>query len=71
MYLHSWYSRRFLWKYKAYETQGSGCGRDREMVRWSGQEGMISDINGGLHMASLDDGRTVDSFSESDLEKAW
>lgn len=178
MYLHGWYSRRFLWKYKAYETRGSGCGRDREMVslvsttknpdtkqgridlcrkhynellklfcnkekqalsvddriyadlkkrhsqyeddelieepaenvrrqkspgklfeflafarmvaeiggqkrvphfrigehvrvRWRGQEGTIIDINGGLHMVSLDDGRAVDSFPESDLEKAW
>ena len=40
-------------------------------VRWRGQEGTIIDINGGLYMVSLDDGRTVDSFPESDLEKAW
>lgn len=40
-------------------------------VRWRGQEGTIIDINGGLYMVSLNDGRTVDSFPESDLEKAW
>lgn len=40
-------------------------------VRWRGQEGTIIDINGGLYMVSLGDGRTVDSFPESDLEKAW
>ncbi len=40
-------------------------------VRWRGQEGTIIDINGGLYMVSLDDGRTVDSFPKSDLEKAW
>lgn len=40
-------------------------------VRWRGQEGTIIDINGGLYMVSLDDGRTVDSFPESALEKAW
>lgn len=40
-------------------------------VRWRGQEGTIIDINSGLYMVSLDDGRTVDSFPESDLEKAW
>lgn len=40
-------------------------------VRWRGQEGTIIDINGGLYMVSFDDGRTVDSFPESDLEKAW
>lgn len=40
-------------------------------VRWRGQEGTIIDINGGLYMVSMDDGRTVDSFPESDLEKAW
>ncbi len=40
-------------------------------VRWRGQEGTIIDINGGLYMVSMEDGRTVDSFPESDLEKAW
>lgn len=44
---------------------------DHVRVRWRGQEGTIIDINGGLYMVSLDDGRTVDSFPESDLEKAW
>lgn len=44
---------------------------DHVRVRWRGQEGTIIDINGGLYMVSMDDGRTVDSFPESDLEKAW
>lgn len=40
-------------------------------VRWRGQEGTIIDINGGLYMVSIDNGRIVDSFPESALEKAW
>lgn len=44
---------------------------DRVRVRWRGQEGTIIDINGGLYMVSLNGGRTVESFPESDLEKAW
>lgn len=40
-------------------------------VRWRGQEGTITDIKGGLYRVSLDDDGTVDSFPESDLEKAW
>lgn len=44
---------------------------DHVRVRWRGQEGTIIDINGGLYMVSLNDGRTVDSFPESDLERAW
>lgn len=47
------------------------CIGEHVRVRWRGQEGTIIDINGGLYMVSLDDGRTVDSFPESDLEKAW
>ena len=44
---------------------------DHVRVRWRGQEGTIIDINGGLYMVSMNDGRTVDSFPESDLERAW
>lgn len=40
-------------------------------VRYRGQEGTIIDINGGLYMVSLADGRIVDSYMESDLERAW
>ena len=44
---------------------------DHVRVRWRGQEGTIIDINGGLYMVSLDNGRTIDYFPESALEKAW
>lgn len=44
---------------------------DRVRVRYCGQEGTIIDINGGLYMVSLSDGAKVDSYPESDLEKAW
>lgn len=44
---------------------------DHVRVRWRGQEGTIIDINGGLYMVSIDNGRIVDSFPESALEKAW
>lgn len=44
---------------------------DYVRVCWRGQEGTIIDINGGLYMVSLDNGRTIDSFPESALEKAW
>lgn len=44
---------------------------DHVRVLWRGQEGTIIDVNGGLYMVSLNDGRTVDSFLESDLERAW
>lgn len=46
-------------------------GGEHVRVRWRGQEGTIIDINGGLYMVSMDNGRTVDSFPESALEKAW
>lgn len=44
---------------------------DHVRVRRRDQEGTIIDINGGLYRVSLNDGRTVDSFPESDLERAW
>lgn len=44
---------------------------DHVRVHWRGQEGTIIDVNGGLYMVSLNDGRTVGSFPESDLERAW
>lgn len=44
---------------------------DHVRVRWRGQEGTIIDVNGGLYMVSMNDGRTVDSFPESDLERVW
>lgn len=44
---------------------------DHVRVRWRGQEGTIIDKNGGLYMVSIDNGRTIDSFPESALEKAW
>lgn len=44
---------------------------DHVRVRYRGQEGTIIDINGDLYMVSLNDGGYVDSYSESQLEKAW
>lgn len=44
---------------------------DHVRVRYRGQEGTIVDINGDLYMVSLKDGGFVDSYSESQLEKAW
>lgn len=44
---------------------------DHVRVRYRGQEGTIVDINGDLYMVSLNDGGHVDSYSESQLERAW
>jgi hypothetical protein len=44
---------------------------DHVRVRYRGQEGTIVDINGNYYMVSLNDGGKVDSYSESQLEKAW
>ena len=44
---------------------------DHVRVKYRGQEGTVVDINGGLIMVSLDDGRHVDSYTASQLEKAW
>ncbi len=40
-------------------------------VRYRGQEGTVVDINGDYYMVSMKDGRYVDSYLASDLEKAW
>jgi hypothetical protein len=40
-------------------------------VKYCGQEGTIIDINGNLIMVSLDEGKHVDSYDASQLEKAW
>mgnify|MGYP000869244402 CR=1 FL=1 len=44
---------------------------DHVRVKYRGQEGTVVDINGSLIMVSLDDGRYVDSYTASQLEKAW
>ena len=44
---------------------------DHVRVRYRGQEGTIVDINGDLYMVLLNDGSHVDSYSESQLERAW
>ena len=44
---------------------------DHVRVKYRGQEGTIIDINGSLYMVSLNDGNYVDSFAETDLERAW
>ena len=42
---------------------------DQVRVRYRGQEGTIIDINAGLYMVSLEDGKIVDSYPESSLER--
>lgn len=44
---------------------------DHVRVKYRGQEGTIIDINGDLYMVSLNDGGYVDSFTESQIERAW
>ena len=44
---------------------------DHVRVRWRGQEGTIIDKNGSLYMVSMNDGRIVESYKESQLEKPW
>ncbi|MBE5851158.1 MAG: hypothetical protein E7298_13665 [Lachnospiraceae bacterium] len=44
---------------------------DRVLVKYRGQEGTVVDINGDLYMVSMRDGAFVDSYTESQLQKAW
>ena len=44
---------------------------DHVRVRYRGQEGTVIDINGDLYMVSLNDGGYVDSYKESQLDRAW
>ena len=44
---------------------------DHVRVRYRGQEGTVVDINGDLIMVSMNDGARVDSYTASQLEKAW
>ena len=44
---------------------------DHVRVKYRGQEGTIIDINGDLYMVSLNDGGYVDSYTESQIERAW
>ena len=44
---------------------------DRVRVKYRGQEGYIIDKNGSLYMVSINNGKIVDSYSASDLEKCW
>ena len=44
---------------------------DHVRVKYRGQEGIVIDINGDLYMVSLSDGGYVDSYTESQLERAW
>ncbi len=44
---------------------------DHVRVKYRGQEGTVIDINGDLYMVSLSDGGYVDSYTESQLERAW
>lgn len=58
------------------DTKGSSqaCGfrvGDHVRVKYRGQEGTVVDINSSLIMVSLDDGRYVDSYIASQIEKAW
>ena len=42
---------------------------DKIRVKYRGQEGYIIDINDSLYMVSLDDRRSIDSYSAEQLEK--
>lgn len=44
---------------------------DHVRVKYRGQEETVIDINGNLYMVSLSDGGYVDSYTESQLERAW
>lgn len=44
---------------------------DHVRVKWRGQEGFIIAENNGYYMVSISGGRTVESYQESQLEKAW
>lgn len=44
---------------------------DRVRVKYRGQEGYIIDKNGSLYMVSINNGKIVDSYEASDLEKCW
>ena len=44
---------------------------DHVRVKYRGQEGTVIDTNGDLIMVSLEDGSHVDSYTASQLEKAW
>lgn len=44
---------------------------DRVRIRYRGQEGYITDKNGSLYMVSIDNGKIVDSYEESELESCF
>ncbi|MBQ1862169.1 MAG: hypothetical protein II149_01510 [Clostridia bacterium] len=44
---------------------------DHVRVKWRGQEGVIIDASNGFYMVSMSGGRTVESYTASDLEKTW
>ena len=44
---------------------------DRVRVRYRGQEGVIIDINRDMYTVSIADGRTVESYDESQIERVW
>jgi len=44
---------------------------DKVRVKYREQEGYIIDKNGNLYMVSMNDGKIVDSYEASDLEKCW
>ena len=66
-------SLAFIVELGAGRTKKAGRFRvgDHVRVKYRGQEGTIVDINGDMIMVSLKDGRKVDSYYESELEKAW
>jgi hypothetical protein len=53
------------------KSRAKFCVGEHVRVRYRGQEGTVVDINGNYYMVSLDDGSKVDSYTESQLEKAW
>lgn len=42
---------------------------DKVRVKYSGMEGYIISVDGSLYMVSMEDGKWVDSYTESQLEE--
>lgn len=52
------------------ENRKYGVG-DKVRVKYSGMEGYIISVDGSLYMVSMEDGRWIDSYTESQLEKCF
>ena len=52
------------------ENRKYGVG-DKVRVKYRGMEGYIISVDGSLYMVSMEDGRWIDSYTESQLEKCF